>query len=128
MPKRKSRKRKTTVRGRYAIAKPRGRKTTLKIFLTSEERRELLRLQRSQFIPSGIAKRSRIILLMADGEAISHIALIVGIGRRFVYMWINRFLEAGEDRVAGLSDKVGRGRKARPKSASNDQKERGEEP
>ena len=84
----------------------RGRKTTLEIHLTPEERRTLMSWQRSTTIPAGLAKRSRIILLLADGEAISHIALIVGISRRFVYKWVNRFLAY---RLDGLVDKVGRG-------------------
>ena len=88
----------------------RGRKTTLKIHLTPEERRTLMSWQRSTTIPAGLAKRSRIILLLADGEAISHIALIVGISRRFVYKWVSRFLAY---RLDGLVDKAGRGRKAR---------------
>lgn len=88
----------------------RGRKTTLEIHLTPEERRTLMSWQRSTTIPAGLAKRSRIILLLADGEAISHIALLVGISRRFVYKWVSRFLTY---RLDGLVDKVGRGRKAR---------------
>lgn len=88
----------------------RGRKTTLEIHLTPEERRTLMSWQRSTTIPAGLAKRSRIILLLADGEAISHIALIVGISRRFVYKWVSRFLTY---RLDGLVDKVGRGRKSR---------------
>ena len=66
--------------------------------------------QRSTTISAGLAKRSRIILLLAEGEAISHIAVTVGISRRFVYKWVSRFLAY---RLDGLLDKAGRGRKPR---------------
>jgi hypothetical protein len=88
----------------------RGRKTTLEIRLTPEERRTLMAWQRSTTISAGLAKRSRIILLLAEGEPISHIAVTVGISRRFVYKWVSRFLAY---RLEGLLDKAGRGRKPR---------------
>jgi transposase len=46
---------------------------------------------------------------MADRVPISHIADMVGISRRFVYKWAQRFLQEG---IAGLTDKPGRGRRA----------------
>ena len=85
---------------------PRGRRTSLTITLTDEERQTLLAWQRSTTIPAGIARRGRIILLMADRAPISHIAATVGISRRFVYKWVQRFLQAG---LAGLADQPGRG-------------------
>ena len=84
----------------------RGRKTALTIQLTSEERHALTAWQRSTTIPAGRARRGRIILQLADGVPISHIALTVGISRRFVYKWAKRFLQHG---VEGLADKPGRG-------------------
>ena len=84
----------------------RGRKTALTIHLTAEERQTLLAWQRSTTIPAGYARRGRIILLLADGVPISHIADTVGISRRFVYKWARRFLHDG---LAGLTDKPGRG-------------------
>ena len=86
---------------------PRGRKTALAISLTDGERQTLMAWQRSTTIPAGRAKRGRIILLLADGVPISHIARTVGISRRFVYKWVQRFLQDG---VEGLADKPGRGR------------------
>src|SRR5262245_29735763 len=86
---------------------PQGRHTALMIVLTSEERQTLTAWQRSTTISAGRARRSRIILLLADGVPITHIATSVGINRRFVYKWVERFLEHG---VAGLADKQGRGR------------------
>lgn len=87
----------------------RGRKTALTIRLTADERHTLMTWQRSTTIPAGRARRGRIILLVADGAPISHIAETVGISRRFVYKWANRFLEHGLD---GLADKPGRGYRA----------------
>ena len=48
----------------------------------------------------------RILLLVADGVPIAHVATTVGINRRFVYKWVRRFLEKG---IEGLTDKPGRG-------------------
>jgi transposase len=58
-------------------------------------------------LPSaGRARRGRIILLVAEGMPISAVAATVGISRRFVYKWVQRFVEKG---MAGLTDKPGRG-------------------
>ena len=83
-----------------------GRTTSLTLTLTPEEQQTLLAWQRSTTIPAGRAKRARIILLVAEGMPISHIAAKVGITRRFVYKWAKRFLH---ERVAGLTDLPGRG-------------------
>jgi len=88
----------------------RGRKTSLTITLTPEERQTLLAWQRSTTIRLGLLRRARIILLLVDGVAITAIAARVGINRRFVYKWVQRFLEQG---VEGLADKPGRGRQGR---------------
>ena len=86
----------------------RGRKTSLTIHLTPEDRAQLLAWQRSTTIPAGRARRGRMILLLADRVPISHIADTVGISRRFVYKWAKRFLQDG---LAGLADKPGRGKR-----------------
>jgi transposase len=85
---------------------PRGRKTSLTIRLTPAQRRTLLAWQRATTISAGRARRGRIILLMADGMPISDVAVTVGISRRFVYKWVQRFMAEG---VEGLADKPGRG-------------------
>jgi DNA invertase Pin-like site-specific DNA recombinase len=85
-----------------SLRRARGRKTSLTLILTPEERQTLLAWQRSTTIPAGRAKRARIILLLADGMPIVHIAQTVGISRRFVYKWIQRFLQEG---VEGLADR-----------------------
>ena len=84
----------------------RGRKTSLMIRLTPAERRTLLAWQRATTISAGRARRGRIILLMADGVPITDVAATVGISRRFVYKWVQRFMAEG---VEGLADKPGRG-------------------
>ena len=83
-----------------------GRKTSLTIRLTPPERQTLLAWQRSTAIPAGLARRGRMILLLADGVTITDIAAAVGISRRFVYKWVQRFLQEG---LAGLADKPGHG-------------------
>jgi transposase len=80
----------------------RGRKTSLTIPLTPAQRQTLLAWQRATTISAGRARRARIILLVADGIPISDVAATVGISRRFVYKWVQRFLEQG---LEGLADK-----------------------
>jgi hypothetical protein len=84
----------------------RGRTTSLTIRLTPAERQTLQAWQRSTVISAGRARRGRLILLLADGVTISDTAATVGISRRFVYKWAQRFLEQG---LGGLADKPGRG-------------------
>jgi hypothetical protein len=85
----------------------RGRTTALVIPLTPAERRTLLAWQRSTTIRAGLCRRAQIILLVAEGRSITAIAATVGISRRFVYKWVQRFLAQG---VEGLADRPGRGR------------------
>src|SRR5215813_9142452 len=84
----------------------RGRKTSLTIRLTPAQRQTLLAWQRATTISAGRARRARILLLVAEGMPITDIAAAVGISRRFVYKWVQRFLEQG---MEGLADKPGRG-------------------
>ncbi|HEY5868431.1 MAG TPA: helix-turn-helix domain-containing protein [Candidatus Tectomicrobia bacterium] len=100
----------------------RGRKTALTLRLTPRERLTLLAWQRSTTMTLGRARRARIILLLADGMPIAHIAATVGISRRFVYKWAKRFLEEG---IEGLADRPGRGfspRTSRPGSIQPDER------
>ncbi len=84
-----------------------GRRTSLVVELTSEERRTLESWQRSTTIMAGPAKRGRIILMLADGATVTGTASAVGMRRRFIYKWVQRFVQQG---LAGLNDKPGRGR------------------
>ena len=82
-----------------------GRKTSFTIRLTPAQRQTLMAWQRATTISAGLARRGRMILLLADGVTITDTAATVGISRRFVYKWVKRFLEAG---LEGLVDKPGR--------------------
>jgi len=90
---------------------PRGRTTSFTIRLTPEERRTLLAWQRLTSIPAGLARRGRIIILLADGMTITGIAATVGLSRRHTYKWIQRFVRQG---LEGLYEKPGPGRRREP--------------
>ena len=81
---------------------PRGRTTSLTIRLTPAQRQTLLVWQRAASIPAGVARRARIILLLADGMTITDIAAAVGLSRRHTYKWIQRFVQEG---LEGLHEK-----------------------
>ena len=100
-----------------------GRKTALTILLAPTERQTLLAWQRATTVSAGLARRARIILLLAEGMPIVEIAATVGISRRFVYKWAQRFVAA---RLDGLADKPGRGsrRVPRPQPAPEQQHRR----
>ena len=83
-----------------------GRKTTLTLRLTPRERLTLMAWQRSATITLGHARRGRMILLLADGMPIVHIAQTLGVSRRCVYKWAQRFLQEG---IAGLADRPSHG-------------------
>ncbi len=89
----------------------RGRKNSLTIRLTPVERQTLMAWQRATTISAGRARRGRIILLVADRVPISDVATTVGISRRFVYKWVQRFAQDG---LEGLADKPGRGHRRMP--------------
>ena len=89
----------------------RGRKTALTLHLTPAERRTLLAWQQSPTIPPRFARRAWMILLLAEGDTISDIARTVGVSRRNVYKWVQRFRA---ERLAGLYDKAGPGRRREP--------------
>ncbi len=85
----------------------RGRKSPYVMFLSPAERAELEHWQRSTTIQAGLAKRAQIVLLRAEGLALSEIARRLAVGRRIVRTWLQRFINK---RMAGLADKPGRGR------------------
>ena len=87
---------------------PRGRRTSLTIRLTPAERLTLLAWQHSTTVPAGLARRARIVLLLADRVTITDIAATVGMSRRHTYKWIQRFVQEG---LEGLEEKPGRGRR-----------------
>ena len=85
-----------------------GRKTKIHIELSPDERNILESWQRSTLIAAGLARRALAILMLADGCSISDIKRRTGLTRAHVYQWVDRFQR---DRVQGLHDKPGRGRK-----------------
>ena len=89
-----------------------GRKTSFTIRLTPVQRQTLMTWQRSTAISAGLARRGRIILLLADGVTITDIAAAVGMSRGHIYKWVQRFLQEG---LAGLADKPGRGSRQVPR-------------
>lgn len=86
----------------------RGRKTSLCVLLTEEERGRLEHSLRSPTTSLGLARRCRAILAVADGFPLVQIARLVGLTEKHVRKWIQRFLKA---RLEGLRDRPGRGRK-----------------
>jgi Helix-turn-helix domain len=86
----------------------RGRKSSLRILLSSEERDTLEHWQRSTTIAAGLARRGKILLLLAAGDSQSDVAGSVGVQRTVVRKWAKRFLA---QRLEGLSDAPGRGAK-----------------
>jgi transposase len=93
----------------------RGRKTSLTIRLTPAQRQTLLAWQRATTISAGRARRARILLLVAEGMPITDVAAAVGSSRRFVYKWVQRFLEQG---IEGLVDKPRPGSHRVPRPAA----------
>jgi DNA-directed RNA polymerase specialized sigma24 family protein len=86
----------------------RGRKTSLRVLLTAEERSELEQRLRSTTTSLGVARRCRAILGVADGLTLVEIARLVDLTEKHVRKWVQRFLM---DRLEGLRDRPGRGRK-----------------
>jgi hypothetical protein len=80
----------------------RGRKTSFTIRLTPAQRQTLLAWQRATTVPAGLARRARMIILLADGMTITAAAATVGLSRRHTYKWLQRFVQEGP---AGLHDK-----------------------
>jgi hypothetical protein len=86
----------------------RGRKSALRIDLSSSERETLERWQRSTTIAAGLARRGKILLLLAAGYSQTYVAQAVGVQRTVVRKWARRFLVY---RLDGLADAHGRGAK-----------------
>jgi hypothetical protein len=86
----------------------RGRKSSLRIVLSPTERETLERWQRSTMLAAGLARRGRLILLLAAGHSQSSVAQLVGVQRGVVRKWAKRFLA---QRLDGLTDAPGHGAK-----------------
>src|SRR6266480_3168437 len=79
-----------------------------KITLDAEESRELQRRVKATTVAVRDRQRAEIIVLSAAGISQDQIASRVGVSRVTVNHWHRRFLD---DRLAGLEDAAGRGRK-----------------
>jgi Winged helix-turn helix len=86
----------------------RGRKSSVRIVLLPEERQTLERWQRSTTMATGLARRGKIMLLLAAGDSQADVAQAVGVQRPVVRKWAKRFLA---QRLEGLADAPGRGAK-----------------
>lgn len=80
------------------------------IVLEQDERAELERLQRSPSVPAGLARRARVVLLMADDISGTEIARMTGYTVVQVSRLRRRF---AEERLAGIKDKPRSGRPMR---------------
>ena len=86
----------------------RGRKSSVRLVLSPEERQTLEHWQRATTMAAGLVRRGRIILLLADGYSHSQVARLVPVQRPVVRKWARRFLA---QRLDSLSDAPGRGAK-----------------
>ena len=86
----------------------RGRKTSLHVILTEEERGYLEQRLRCTTTSLGLARRCRAILGVADGLPLVQVARLVDLTEKHVRKWVQRFLK---ERLDGLRDRPGRGRK-----------------
>lgn len=94
--------------GRHIEERMRGRKSKLVVLLTTQERSQLERWCRSTATPMGLARRATMVLAVADAHTFTAAAKSAGLTEKHGRKWVNRFLT---QRLEGLSDKPGRGRK-----------------
>ena len=86
----------------------RGRKSSLTIVLTPEDRAEIEHGQRATTCRAGSARRGRVLLLLEQGESLKEAGRLCGLSARHVRKWAERFRAHG---LAGLQDKPRPGRK-----------------
>jgi hypothetical protein len=82
----------------------------IRIELTSAERSELERIARAHSLPHRAVVRAKVVLHLADGQSIGRVAREVGLQRRIVRKWAERFVKK---RLRGLDDAARSGRPAR---------------
>jgi hypothetical protein len=92
-------------------------RTPIRIELSDAERCELERAARSQCDPHREVVRAKVILRLAEGHTVSAIGREVGLERRIVRKWAERFQRK---RLQGLQDNPRSGRPPRfsPRSRS----------
>ena len=77
------------------------------VTLTAEQRETLEAVLRRTRVTAGLAKRVRVILLLADKDSVSAVGQLVQMHRRHVYKWAERY---SRDGLAGLNDQKRSGR------------------
>jgi hypothetical protein len=77
------------------------------LILRPGDRDRLGELARLPSVPSGLAKRARMVLLAADGMPNAQIARAVGVSRPTVIGWRDRYVQGG---IAALGDEPRSGR------------------
>lgn len=86
-----------------------GKKTALPLALTMaltpEDRAILLAWWQSETIEAGRSRRAELVLLLAAGHPVSHVARRVGVSRRACYKWAQRYQDEG---LRGLYDRQAR--------------------
>jgi hypothetical protein len=87
-----------------------GRKSSIAIVLSPAERAELERRARSLVLSHRDVVRARLVLHLAAGRSFTVTAKAVGMNRRIVHKWANRFVDK---RVDGLEDAKRSGRPPR---------------
>jgi transposase len=78
-----------------------------RVSVSDKQREELETLVRRTTVSAGLARRSRAILLLAEGYSVSAVARQVRMQRRHLYKWMKRF---GEKGIVGLQDEKRSGR------------------
>ncbi|MBI2766044.1 MAG: helix-turn-helix domain-containing protein [Chloroflexi bacterium] len=86
----------------------RGRKKSIVLTLTADQRAELEAIGRSGLVEVRLWRRARAVLLWAEGATVPQIEAQVGLGETMLREWVKRFRARG---LAGLNDLPGRGRK-----------------
>jgi transposase len=81
------------INSRYSLKS----RSTIHLTLTETDRKTLGSFFRSTMTPAGLAKRSHIILSLAEGRTPSETALLTNVSRQIVYKWAHRFIERGID-------------------------------
>ncbi len=81
----------------------RGRTSSIKISLASEQREALASLLRRQKTPIGLGKRARAVLLLALCESFSQTSERVGLGERHLRSLGKTFYRAGSGRLTRAS-------------------------
>lgn len=93
-----------------ASKQPKVKKAPLKVVLDREQRMVLDEIAHAMTYPYRDVLRARMILLLADGVSQAEVGRRVGLRRRIVRKWAERFVERG---LLGLNDAPRSGRPPR---------------